>query len=362
MAGVPGSIDVAVDAMGGDRGPDVPVQAALHALERGVRVALVGDEQAIQDVFRRLKKSPPRELVVRHAPDVVGMDEKPSAAIRKKRGASVTVAAEMVAQGEAKAMMSAGNSGAVMAAGLFSVKRIPGVLRPALATALPTRRQKIVLLDLGANIEPTPVQLAQFAVMGEAYARVLLGRARPRVALLANGTEEGKGSDLTRGAFELLRKSKIDFIGYCEGRDIFEGQIDVIATDGFTGNVLLKTLEGFVHAAREIVESEVRSSFAASAGALLMRDILKRVKKKLDYEESGAAPLLGLRRPCLVAHGASSVNALSNAIFAANKLPASLTAAVEAGIKLHAEAGLWPPPKESDASPDGTDEAASASE
>lgn len=333
---------IAVDAMGGDRGPDAPVEAALIAARRGTPVALVGDRPVLEGVIARLGEPIPKNLEFVHASDFVAMDEKPSRAVRKKRDASVSVAMRLVADGRAAAALSAGNSGAAMAAGVFELGRIDGVQRPAIATAFPTKRSPAVVVDLGANIDPTPVQLAQFAIMGEAYARAVLGRKRPKVALLANGSEEVKGSDLTRAAHELLARSSIDYVGYCEGRDLFNGELDVIATDGFTGNIVLKTLEGFVSALKEIVEREVRGSITASAGALLMRNIFGSVKRKLDYEEAGGAPLLGLNRYALVAHGASTVNALVHAIHAAERLvDTKLVETIEASIRENADRGLW---------------------
>lgn len=339
-------VDVAFDAMGGDGGPAFNVEAGLRAAKRGIRVALVGDQAIIEARLEALGGRTPNTLRVVHAPDSIAMDEKPSSAVRKKRDASICVAARLVASGDARSLLSAGNSGAVMASALFDIGRIPGVQRPAIGAVLPTRKGKTVIVDLGANIDPTPVQLAQFAVMGEAYARVALGQSRPRVALLANGSEEQKGSDLTRAAHEILEQCEFDYRGYCEGRDIFEGELDVIVTDGFTGNVLLKTLEGFVSAVRDIVERQIRSSVFATAGAVLLKDVFRKVKDKLDYEQAGAAPLLGIQKRCLVAHGGSSINALTNAIVTADKLAGTrLVETIEESIARHADKGLWPQPK-----------------
>ena len=344
------TVDVAVDAMGGDGAPDVPIDAAVRAVRRGIRVALVGDEATIDARLRRLGGRFSPALRIHHASETIGMEEKPSQAVRKKRDASVCVAARMVASGDARSMISAGNSGAVVASALIDIGRIPGVQRPALAACLPTRKQPTVIVDLGANIDPSALQLAQFAIMGEAYARVALGRPRPRVALLANGSEEAKGTDLTRAAHELLQQTEVDYVGYCEGSDIFEGELDVIATDGFTGNILLKTLEGFVTAVRDIVGRKVKRSMTASAGAFLMRNVIDAVKSRLDYERAGAVPLLGLRKRCLVAHGGSSVKALENGIVAADTVAGTrLVEAIEDSIVRHAQIGLWPPPRNSTA-------------
>jgi phosphate acyltransferase len=323
---------IAVDAMGGDKAPDVPVEAAILAARAGTSIALVGDEKIIRTTMSRFGAAPSNLQIV-HASQTIAMDDKPSQAVRKKRDASLCVAMRLVGEGKADAMLSAGNSGAAMAAGLFELGRIPGVQRPAIGSAFPTKQGPAVVLDLGANIDPTPSQLAQFAVMGDAYARSILHHEKPRVALLCNGSEEVKGSDLTRAAHDLLSRSALNYIGYCEGRDLFTGDIDVVVTDGFTGNVVLKTLEGFVGALRDILEREIRGSITASAGALLMRNIFGTIKRKLDYEEAGGAPLLGLKKNALVAHGASSPTALRNAVTSALALVRTgLISAITKGI------------------------------
>ena len=341
------TVDVAVDAMGGDDAPTVPVQAGIQAARKGIRVALIGDEAILEHKVKKYGGKNLSTLRIVHASESIAMDEKPLQAIRKKPDSSMRIAARMVKVQDARAMVSAGNSGAVMAAGLFEIGRIGGVQRPAIAASLPTRKQPTVLIDLGANIDPSPVQLAQFAIMGEAYARAVLHREKPRVGLLANGSEESKGNDLTRETHEILTQSQLDYVGYCEGRDVFEGELDVIVTDGFTGNILLKTLEGFVSTIRDLVERRIRKSLIASAGALLLKDVLRSMKKDLDYERAGAAPLLGLKRRCLVAHGGSSVKAMTNAIHAADQMAGTrIVEMIEDSIRRHAELGLWPPPKD----------------
>ncbi len=330
---------IAVDAMGGDHAPRAPVEAAWRAAQSGQPVTLVGNLQLLEATLQRLGPRP-AALTLVEADEVIGMDEAPSQSVRKKPGASVNIAVREVAEGRAKAMVSAGNSGAVMAAGLFHAGRIPGVQRPAIAAAVPSRMQPTVLLDLGANVDPTATQLAQFAVMGHAYAQTVLARPNPRVAILCNGSEEAKGNALTRGAHALLERSDINYRGYCEGRDVFQGEIDVIVTDGFTGNVVLKTLEGLVDIVRHLFERELTGNLLAGAGALLMRKILGKVQRKLDYEQAGGAPLLGLKESCLVAHGTSSVTALENAIRAADKLvQTGLVRAIEDAIAQHER--LW---------------------
>lgn len=331
---------VAIDAMGGDFAPDRPVEAAVEAARRGQPVTLVGHQRAIGRVLDQLAGGVPAELEIVHAEEAIGMDEAPSQAVRKKHDASLRVAVRLVVEGRAGAMLSAGNSGAVMAAGLIDAGRIKGVQRPAIGAVFPTKQRPTVVIDLGANIDPTALQLAQFALMGAAYAKSILGREKPRVGVLCNGSEEKKGNDLTREACAILEQANIDFAGYIEGNQIFDGEVDVIATDGFTGNVVLKALEGFALTMREFIEREVRGNLLAEAGALLMGDIFKRVREKLNYEGAGAAPLLGLTHHCLIAHGRSTVPALVNAIDSASRIASSgANGAIEEMIGAHET--LW---------------------
>ncbi len=311
--------------MGGDQAPRVPIKAALEASQKGLPVTLVGDRAVLEP---RLQKRNPkwRELVsLVHASQTIEMGERPSAAIRKKKDASIRVAARMVANGEARAMVSAGNSGAVMAAGLLEVGRIPGARRPALASAFPSKKAPVVVLDLGAEIHPQPKDLEHFAIMGAIYARVMLGRAQPKLGLLCNGSEEVKGTPLVQETHERLAalEGPFDYVGYCEGRDIFEGQLDVVVTDGFTGNVVLKSVEGLIDAVRTILGAEIKKNPLAGAGALLVGSVVKSLERRIDYEGAGAAPLLGLRGSCLIAHGASSTYALTSALFTAQALSKS---------------------------------------
>jgi glycerol-3-phosphate acyltransferase PlsX len=327
---------VAVDAMGGDHAPERPVRAAVEAARQGVAVTLVGHRREIGRVLEEVDGGVPAELEIVHAEESIGMEEAPSQAVRRKHDASMRVAVRLAVEGRAVAMLSAGNSGAVMAAGLIDASRIKGVQRPAIGAAFPTKKRPAVVIDLGANVDPTGMQLAQFALMGAAYAKSILMRDQPRVAVLCNGSEEKKGSDLTREACAILEQSSIDFAGYIEGNQIFDGEVDVIATDGFTGNVVLKAVEGFALTMREFIEREVRGNLLAETGALLMGDIFKRVREKLNYEGAGAAPLLGLTHNCLIAHGRSTVPALVNAIHSASKIAASgLIPAIEEMIGAH---------------------------
>jgi len=247
---------------------------------------------------------------------------------------------DLVKAGEADAVVSAGNSGAMMACGLFVLGRLPGVERPAIVTTFPTKAGECALLDMGANIDPKPTVLAQFAVLGSVYARLLHGKSKPRVGLLSNGSEDHKGTPLTRDAHQLLSRrdpagdADFSYVGYVEGRDIFRGEVDVVVTDGFTGNVVLKSVEGAAEAILDMVREEVaRSGLLSKLGAALMTGALKRLRRRTDYAEHGGAPLLGVDGVALICHGGSNAMAMKNAVFVADRfaqmgLRAELTAAV----------------------------------
>jgi len=296
-------IRIAVDAMGGDHAPGAIVDGAVAAARHlDVQVALVGAAPAIQEALSAHDgwRTLPIEIV--DAPHVIQMTEAPAAALRRKPGASIRVAADRVARGEAAAFFSAGHTGATVMAAYGAFGTIPGVDRPALAATIPTGRRPAVLLDAGANVECRPQHLLQFAVMGGVYARVELGIEQPRIGLLSIGEEETKGNELTREAHRLLKASSLHFIGNVEGREIYRGVADVIVCDGFTGNVVLKTSEGLV----EMVES-------------LLGDGLQGALKRLDSAEYGGAPLLGVAGLAIVGHGRSSATAVRNAIAMAHR-------------------------------------------
>ena len=334
---------IALDAMGGDLAPAATVEGALRAhRERGLEVLLVGNEERIRGELRRLGAGK-AELRIRHASQVVEMGEHPGQALRKKKDSSIRVCFDLCKSGEVAGMVSAGNSGAVLAGGLFVLGRLDHVDRPCICGSLPSLggAGRAVLVDMGANIDCTPLQIAQFALMGEVYARRMLGVAKPRVGVVANGEEEGKGTALTRAAAAALRKpaSGIAFKGYVEGKDVFSGQFDVVVTDGFTGNVLLKTAEGAVWAFGQLLKRQIKASTIASAGALLMRSSLEHVKRRVDYEEVGGAPLLGIHGVGLIAHGRSTPHAILNALssaqaFAAQHLDEELTEAARRAVAL----------------------------
>jgi glycerol-3-phosphate acyltransferase PlsX len=329
---------IALDAMGGDLAPAAIIEGALRAKrERGLESILVGDEPRVRAELKRLGAGE-GELRVHHASEVVAMDEHPGQALRRKKDSSIRICFELCKRGEARGMVSAGNSGAVLAGALFVLGRLEGVERPCIGGFLPTLSGagRAVLVDMGANVLCKPQHLVQFALMGEVYARRVLGIARPRIGVVANGEEEGKGTDLTRAAAAALRnpESKIHFAGNVEGKDVFSGEFDVIVTDGFTGNVLLKTAEGAVWAFGQLLKRQIKASPLASAGALLMRSSLEQVKKRVDYEEVGGAPLLGIQGTALISHGRSGARAILNALssaeaFAAQEIFGELSAAAQ---------------------------------
>ncbi|MFQ5520533.1 MAG: phosphate acyltransferase PlsX [Candidatus Methylomirabilia bacterium] len=305
---------IAVDAMGGDYGPPVVVAGAVAAArEYGLGTILVGEESL---VGRELARHHPQGLpiAIRRATQVVGMAESPSQALRRKPDSSLRVAAELVTKGEAVAFVTAGNTGAAMAIGMFVLGVLPGVDRPAIAVMLPSLTGYTVLIDAGANVDPKPRQLVQFAIMGHCYAMHILGRANPRVGLLSVGEEEGKGNELTKEAFEELKLSSLKFLGNVEGRDIYNGSCDVVVTDGFTGNVALKISESMAEMLGAMIQQELRRDTLSKLGALLSTPAFDRVRKRVDYTELGGAPLLGINGASIVCHGASPAKAIKNAI------------------------------------------------
>jgi len=311
-----------LDAMGGDHAPEAPVRGAvLFARERpDHEVVLVGDLARLRDSLSR-GGGAPGNVHLHPASQVVEMGDHAFSAIRRKRDSSLRVGFDLVRRGEAAALVSAGHSGAVMAGALLVLGRLPGVDRPAIATLLPALKGsgRCLLLDSGANVECRPEHLAQWAVLGSAYVRARLGLPRPRVAVLSNGEEPSKGTPLTRKAAELLRASDLNFVGYAEGRDLFSGDVEVVVTDGFTGNVVLKTSEGVAAGMTGILRSAIerRGGLSEKLGALLLRPTFAGLKKVVDYAEHGGAPLLGIQGVGVVAHGRSSPRALQQALEAA---------------------------------------------
>lgn len=305
---------VAVDAMGGDNAPVVEVEGAVAAAgEFGIPVTLVGDTDRVNQELAKYNCKG-LDVTVKHASEVVGMHDSASDAVRKKKDSSIRVAFELVKNDEAVAVVSAGNSGATMAAGMFVLKRLKGIDRPAIAQIFPTLRGKTLVLDVGGNVDCKPLHLVQFAIMGEVYARFVMGVDNPRIGLLSNGEEESKGNDLTRETSSLLKNTSLDYFGYVEGRDIFNGVVDVVVCDGFVGNVVLKLSEGLAEAVGKMLKDEIKQSLLSKIGYLLSRKAFVNFKKKVDYSEYGGAPLLGIDGVGMICHGGSNAKAIKNAI------------------------------------------------
>ena len=306
-------LKIAVDAMGGDRAPGAVVEGALLAAkELGVEVLLVGEKEAVKGALASCPlKSPSVEIVP--ASQSIAMDESPSAALRKK-DSSMRVAFELMKQGAVQAVVSAGNSGAMMATGMFVMGNLPQVERPAILVVIPTLGKGTVIIDAGANVDCKPRHLLQFGLMGSIYAERVLGISQPRVGVLSNGEEEGKGNDLTRAASEQLSSTGLNYIGYVEGRDICGGEVDVVVCDGFTGNVTLKTMEGVASFIVGVLKDAFRQSLMSRLGYLLSRKSLHKAYSRLDHAEYGGAPLLGLEGVAIIAHGGSGPKAIKNAI------------------------------------------------
>lgn len=306
-------VKIAIDAMGGDHAPEVVVEgAALAAEDLGVDLVLVGQKDVVErELGRHATRS--SSIQVAHASQIVAMEESPSSAFKKK-DSSLKIAFEMMKRGDVDAVVSAGNSGAMMATGMFVMGRLPQVARPAILIVVPGLSKGTVIIDAGANVDCKPHHLVQFGFMGAIYAEKVQGIDSPRIGVLSNGEEEGKGNDLTRAASAELATTSLNYIGYVEGRDIFNGKVDVIVCDGFTGNIALKTMEGVAGFAGEVLRGAFQKNFSSRLGYLMSRKSLRNAYRRLDYAEYGGAPLLGLDGVGIVAHGGSSPRAIKNAI------------------------------------------------
>jgi phosphate acyltransferase len=310
-------VTIALDAMGGDHFPKSEVEGALQAVKAfDVKVVLVGREEVIRKELDRHPGWKTLLLEIKHASEQITMEDSAGKAVRAKKDSSIRVASRLVRDGVAQGIVSAGNTGAVMATAKMVQGMLPGVDRPALASAFPTLNgSSAVMLDVGANVDCTAKMLAQFAVMGEAYARVILHTERPRVGLLSIGEEEHKGNALTHEAQPLLKSLKdIHFIGNVEGRDVYTGSVDVIVCDGFVGNVALKVSEGLVEVIRKMLKESLKANLPRKLGAFLAQGAFQDFKKRVDYAEFGGAPLLGLNGLCVICHGRSNAKAIRNAI------------------------------------------------
>jgi glycerol-3-phosphate acyltransferase PlsX len=324
-------VRIAVDAMGGDTGPRVVVSGAIDAARARpgeIKLLLVGREEVIRPLVRDVD---PSWVEVVPASENIEMNEPPAQAIRRKKDASISVALRLIREGRADAMVSAGNTGAVVASSLLTIGRLHGISRPAISTLWPNKQRGAVVLDVGANHECTPKNLVQFAIMGSVFARYQIGVERPRVGLLNIGEEKSKGNDLVRDSYALLEADeRVHFVGNVEGRDVFDGAADVVVCDGFVGNVILKFSESIYSFLAHLVRDEIRRGMMAKAGALLMKRAFGSVRAQLDYAEYGGAPLLGVKGVVIISHGKSSSRAIRNAILVAVK-------SVNANVNQHIE-------------------------
>jgi glycerol-3-phosphate acyltransferase PlsX len=356
---------IALDAMGSDRAPKPEVEGAIHAARNyGVRVLLVGPEATIKAELDRHPSALRLPLEIVHASEVITMEDKAVQAVRSKRDSSMHVGLRLVREGQAAGFVTAGNTGAAMASAKMVLGALPGVDRPALAAVFPTAPgTAAILLDVGANVDCKPHNLEQFAVMGEIYFRSMFGESKfgdlkrtragfsagraPRVGLLSIGEEETKGNELTRESFQLLKRLPLNFVGNVEGRDLFNGHVDVIVADGFVGNVALKISEGVANLVRTVLKESLRATITRQVGYLLSRSAFSDFKKRIDHTEYGGAPLLGLKGVCIITHGSSNANAIKNAVrVAAEFSQRRINESIEQGL-----AALHPVPVEVEAIP-----------
>ena len=337
---------IALDAMGSDRAPKPEIEGALHAARQyGVRVLLVGPESVVKAELDRHSSAARLPIEIVHASEYITMEDKVEA-IRAKRDSSMRVGLRMVREGQASGFVTAGNTGAAMATAKVVLGAVPGVDRPALAAVFPTAPgNPAMLLDVGANVDCTPQNLEQFAVMGDVYFRAMFGKRGsppPRVGLLSIGEEEIKGNDLTRQSFQLLKNLPLNFVGNVEGRDLFNGKVDVIVADGFVGNVALKISEGVANLVRTALKESLKATITRQVGALLSRSAFTDFKKRIDHTEYGGAPLLGVKGVCVITHGSSNANAMKNAVrVAAEFSERGINDSIERGL-----ASLHPAPVE----------------
>ncbi|MBL8209075.1 MAG: phosphate acyltransferase PlsX [Bryobacterales bacterium] len=309
-------ITIAVDAMGGDHAPKAEVEGAIRAVKAlPVQVVLVGKQDVLRAEMALHDGASSLPIRIHNATEVITMEDSASKAVRAKKDSSIRVASRLVREGQAHGVVSAGNTGAVMATAKMVQGMVPGVERPALASVFPTMKgTPAVMVDVGANVDCSPQMLAQFAVMGEIYSRLIFHTNKPRVGILSIGEEEHKGNDLTRSATPLLKQLPINFIGNVEGRDLFTGIVDVIVCDGFIGNVALKVSEGLVDVIKHMLQDSLKATITRQIGYVLSRTAYTDFKKRLDYSEYGGAPLLGVKGVCIICHGRSNANAIKNAI------------------------------------------------
>ncbi|OIO40325.1 MAG: phosphate--acyl-ACP acyltransferase [Candidatus Omnitrophica bacterium CG1_02_49_10] len=305
---------IAIDGMGGDNAPSAIVEGISQAVrEFDFDIVIVGDTEKIDAELSR-HKVPRGRVSIQHSSEVVGMQESPVIAVRKKRDSSISVAVNLVKTGKADALVSAGNTGAVVVASTLSLRMLKGIERPGIAIAIPTQKGVSLIIDVGANIAPKPIHMLQYALMGDVYARHILKKTNPSVGLLNVGEEETKGTDFMIQIHGLLSESHLNFCGNVEGRDIFEGDCDVIVCDGFVGNVVLKVSEGIAVTINQMLRRQLNRTILTKLGALLSISAFRELKRETDYAEYGGAPLLGVDGTCIICHGSSSAKAIKNAI------------------------------------------------
>jgi glycerol-3-phosphate acyltransferase PlsX len=306
---------IVVDAMGGDFAPQAAIEGAVNACrEYGVEITLVGHRDAIKNHLKKLSASSYLPLTVKHASEVIKMSDKPLNAVRNKKDSSIHVGMQILKAKKADVFVSAGNSGAVASSALFVLKRINGIDRPAISTIMPALTGHVIVADVGANKTCKPFNYVQFAIMCSVHSKYFLKCRNPRVGLLSNGEEETKGTETIKHSHALLKESRLNYIGYVEGSDVFKGRVDVVICDGFTGNVLLKTAEGVEACYGAAIREEFRRTLISKLGYLLARGAFLRLKKRFDYTEHGGAPLLGVNGPVIIAHGKSTAHAMKNAV------------------------------------------------
>ncbi len=325
---------IAVDTMGGDLGSELPIRGALGALEKkqNLEIILLGPEDRLKrqvaDIFGN--ESPLlRRLHIEHAPETIGMEESPVEAVRRKKNATIMVGFDLVRQKKADGVISAGNSGATMAAAIRKLGRLKGVSRPGIAGFFPTLKKPVMVMDIGANVDCRPRHLLQFAIMASSCSRILNSIDNPTIGLLSIGEEAGKGNTLVKETHELLSAGSLNFYGNVEGRDVYKGDVDVIICDGFVGNVALKVSEGLADAAAQMLRDEITKTWRAKIGYLLIKKAFARFKQRVDYAEYGGAPLLGINGTGIICHGTSDALALENAVFvAADMIENNVNAAI----------------------------------
>jgi glycerol-3-phosphate acyltransferase PlsX len=331
-------VRIALDAMGGDRGPELIIQGAILALRESndFDIVLLGPEDFLKKYLadHGVETALVNRLHIEHAPETISMDEAPVEAVRRKKNSTIMVGFDLVKNGQADAVVSAGNSGATMASAVRKLGRLKGISRPGIASLFPTMKSPVMIMDIGANVDCRPKHLVQFAIMASSCISKIQKISNPRVGLLSIGEEPSKGNALVKEAHDLLLASNLNFIGNVEGRDVYQGDVDVIVCDGFVGNVSLKVSEGLAEAAMQMLKSEIVKSFRAKLGYLLMRTAFASFRKRVDYAEYGGAPLLGINGTGIISHGKSNATAIKNAILVArdmvrNKVKESIVDALE---------------------------------